>query len=250
MCCACPTTVATRGKNSIRNKTTALIQLLPPLLFTLLALAISEAYTPAVIPPAREMGPAGLDANYNKHAIFIAGGDVGGEELHKRIVQILPNTTLQQVEPVSNVGDSNLTSWLARRAGQTTQEVFAFNRETPLMFQVKESEDGPELTGWFNGQGYHSVSESLATVHSILIGLGDDQASIASSNAPLPQSDDEKQQNQQTEDIIQVCSSCEHYHINITTCHPKFTLLAIRIVAYRVFAQVRQLVLRRTDCPA
>ena len=189
-----------RMKNSFRNKITAAIQLVPPLLFTLLALITTQEAAPQTVIPARNL--ADLSSSYGSHNIWLANVD-GSEAVANATSFNFPNTSAATVRnvPMADVAsDQDVTNFLVQQAGTTVGERYVFNRESPLLLQISAT----EIVGWFNGQPYHAVSEALNAVDSVIFSKwtaeqpGGEMKGFASLNEPLPLSLDEQIQNQQS----------------------------------------------------
>eukprot|EP00036_Acanthoecidae_sp_10tr_P009012 CAMPEP_0182928582 /NCGR_PEP_ID=MMETSP0105_2-20130417/15659_1 /TAXON_ID=81532 ORGANISM="Acanthoeca-like sp., Strain 10tr" /NCGR_SAMPLE_ID=MMETSP0105_2 /ASSEMBLY_ACC=CAM_ASM_000205 /LENGTH=1795 /DNA_ID=CAMNT_0025066587 /DNA_START=139 /DNA_END=5526 /DNA_ORIENTATION=- len=179
--------VKKRMYNTARNKWTVLAQLIPPLLFTLMALIFNE-----MNPPLAEAESRSLDnirTNYGSGAhVWLASSDPSTQF----------NTTLLQeatgtpVGTITSTTASTVQNWIIANSNGTSDRTYDFNRYNPVVIEYLEADDSYRC--WFNGQGYHSVAECLSLVHGTILAryMGAPSMGFTTANDPLPYTDAEK----------------------------------------------------------
>ena len=192
-----------RIKNSMRNKWTLGFQMVPPLLFTLLALWTAGIQAPVVTPPGRSLGD--LSKSYGKHTIWTASAEPLNQNTSASLNASLDLnsgsnaslfTNLSSLTTEDAATEGTVALFLARAAGSTgkSQDVFNFYRSTPMLLELRqpgEPEAARGSVGWFNGEAYHSVAESLGVIDSTIF-AEHTGATITTENQPLPKSLDEQ----------------------------------------------------------
>eukprot|EP00039_Didymoeca_costata_P018298 m.332943 g.332943 ORF g.332943 m.332943 type:complete len:1731 (+) comp17035_c0_seq1:282-5474(+) len=171
-----------RMKNSMRDVRTGLWQLGPPLIFTLLALIIQNIRQPVEQVPTRNF--ADLTSSYGYHSLYVRD-DSGIPAVDSALRDLLANSSSQDVYMLDP--NENVSNFVIKESGRTTQEIYKFNVESPLILEF--TSDG-EYFAWFNGQPYHSVAETLSFMNAVIFKRYADGAnvSLSASNSPLPKS--------------------------------------------------------------
>lgn len=171
--------------NTARNKWTVAAQLMPPLLFTLLALVFNEMNPPLADSKIRSLD--NVHGNYGSNAaIWLASSD---PEAHFGSVK----SVLQSATGVSPgyVSDS-VKDFVIANSNGTSQRTYHFNRYNPYVIEYDDTEGVYRC--WYNGQGYHAIAECLSLLHGTIVAnaLNGESIGLTSSNAPLPYTDAEK----------------------------------------------------------
>ena len=199
-----------RIKNSVRNKFTAAIQLIPPLVCTLATIVLTQSHVPTVGSPARNL--SALAQNYGSdYSVWVAGNNSadaagtfpysynpGASSMPSSNVQHIPagwlapgpNPSRADTDSDGAVGGGGVHGFLAHAAGGSVQDTYAFNHLDPVALDFTT----PQYSvGWFNGEPYHAVAEATNLVDSVILARWTGgAATIAASNAPLPASIDEQ----------------------------------------------------------
>eukprot|EP00039_Didymoeca_costata_P006116 m.87594 g.87594 ORF g.87594 m.87594 type:complete len:1794 (+) comp13118_c0_seq1:164-5545(+) len=172
-----------------RNRYHIGILLVPPFLFTLLALIIVKASYSDKDLPSRDA--ASLVTNYGDNNILMLDGDNQGEEFFSAL-QTQYSNYKQNFKWVPNVTASgsptNASAYLLNQSSGNAHHTSVFNRRT--LFCMEMSEETGGLVAWFNGQGYHTVSEALNLAASGMLGMYSG-GSVSVENHPLPRTADE-----------------------------------------------------------
>ena len=171
-----------RFLSTIRDKRQLAVQLLPPILFTLLALLVVQATPGSRDLPSRSM--TNLGENYVASDIYLT-----------------PNVPEAMAEALraqsgSNVGylaSDDVTGFLWNSTNGSEHRAAVFNRRTPTIIDI---DDDGVITGYFNGQAYHSVVETHALIASALLAQTAGQT-MSTANNPLPRTANERAKEQQ-----------------------------------------------------
>eukprot|EP00040_Diaphanoeca_grandis_P034870 m.217814 g.217814 ORF g.217814 m.217814 type:complete len:2091 (+) comp33245_c1_seq3:176-6448(+) len=183
-----------RVKTTLRDKYHLLMQLLPPILFTFLALIIV-----ATTPTPENLPPRSMTSLYQQY-----GGGTGNSmsiwvtpDVSDDIVQTLQSQSGHD-GVVQRTSSSDVSAWVLNQTSSSAFGTLVFNRRTPLIVGV---DDEGLLIGWFNGQGYHTVAEAHAVLASAIYGTYMDNATISTGNDPFPRTPNERAK-QQTLDRV------------------------------------------------
>lgn len=167
--------VTKRVQSSKRDKWRLAIQLFPPVLFTLIALIVVKVSPGARDLPARSS--LNLAQNYGNAYVAAAGfdasqADAGSDDDSQLFLQALQHNvkvfggkeslTLISADESGNAVD--MAEWILGAANGSAHRTAVFNRRNPVALELGggDEEEGGGLTAWFNGQGYHSVTEALS----------------------------------------------------------------------------------------
>ena len=188
-----------RAINAVRNKGMLAVQLIPPIFFTLLTLALTNQNPAIAKAPLRSSDS--LMSNYGAGAqMFI--GTAGGVTANTTAADAAMLKRLTGLNPVIEdlQGENNgFKQLLLSRSNGTTYRTFEFNSNTPMAIETAET-DYPNLNGetskcWFNGQAFHSIAECLSLGQNLIFAraVGEENAvTITSSNFPMPMSAQEE----------------------------------------------------------
>ena len=213
-----------RALNTSRSKFTAAIQLVPPLFFTCIALILANTYFAVATAPTR--GLSHLNETYGVNTLIINFAERKQHPLPPSQKQALATSydAMRKGDQhvhfynwsTSPTGYSPLNSFLARQASgvgmshtNKTQATYMFNQAPSarralvlLDYTTDDSGTGLLTTGWFNGQGIHTIAEALALIDSsLLAAYVGPSTSIDVSNHPLPRTNQEISSAQQKDQV-------------------------------------------------
>lgn len=191
--------------NSSRSKMVSAAQLIPPLFFTIISLILAKTYFAVSDSP-----PLDLDAlqAYGANTLWVATSatDPAQNTPEFRNLTAPWRALAGGVQTVSSVEfreGENASSFLAVMAaggnssgtGANALATYTFNRANLVMLELQcdagpgESCDdvtGVSPVGWFNGEGIHSLPQSLTLLDSGVASMFVPGMSLTVNNAPLP----------------------------------------------------------------
>ena len=208
-----------RFRNTSRSKLTACVQLVPPLAFTVLALILAETYFAVGESPSRTL--TRLGATYGENTLLVnvpPSLSSAAATLTAPYAAMRSNAQRLALLNVSAGSQDGVNLFLAREATGagtdhpgTTEAAYMFNQDDSARRSIVLVDFQPlaaassrnamhignatastavpavTATGWFNGQGIHSVAEALALADAGLlaayVGPG---AWLEVANHPLP----------------------------------------------------------------
>ena len=186
-----------RAINAVRNKGMLAVQLIPPIFFTLLTLALTNQNPAIAAAPTRSSDS--LTSNYPSSAqIFI--GSAGGVTTNSSATEAAMLERLTGLNPTIEdlQGENNgFKQLLLSRSNGTTYRTFEFNSNTPMAIETVDTGFGETSKCWFNGQAYHAIAECMSLGQNLIVAktlgkVGDEAVPITSSNFPLPMSAQEE----------------------------------------------------------
>eukprot|EP00038_Savillea_parva_P006028 m.161240 g.161240 ORF g.161240 m.161240 type:complete len:1789 (+) comp12053_c0_seq1:172-5538(+) len=178
-----------RMYNTSRNRWTVVAQLIPPLLFTLIALVFNEMNPPLADPVSRPLD--NLARNYGSGAtVWLASDDANAFTDNTTLaLRAVTGSAIERVPTGVAVHD-----FVVEQSDGTSDRTYHFNRYNPVI--VEYDSDNNAYKCWFNGQGYHSIAECLALAQGVILyaDLGDQLSALpfTLANDPLPYTDAEK----------------------------------------------------------
>jgi hypothetical protein len=199
-----------RARLAARSKLALGAQLLPPLIFTLLALLVVQTLPTNSDAPPRSL--SNLPASYGDNTLWYTGAFPNGtssnislsladtvlhfyESLAGETVQLIPS--LAEMRADGGFQYNTTSEFLVTAAGDSTADVAYFNRNNMVALTFHPTTQpatvaGVEIMAWFNGQGYHSVAEALASVHAVVLSNTAPNVKLDFVNHPLPRSQQEQ----------------------------------------------------------
>eukprot|EP00039_Didymoeca_costata_P015168 m.253797 g.253797 ORF g.253797 m.253797 type:complete len:1742 (+) comp16164_c2_seq1:146-5371(+) len=187
-----------RWLHASRNRWAVVSQLIVPGIFVILALLVARS-TPTENSPSRNLND--LMGSYGSNTIV--EGVANPNTLHNNNIKLQTEylnafdlinkrvrSSMQEMN--LNASDSAMSDTLIILPGTDTRQMAVFNRHTMLAVSDAEVNGSYTITGWFNGQGYHTVAEALAFTTNLVLNMEQSGAEIVTENHPLPKGDAEQ----------------------------------------------------------
>eukprot|EP00041_Stephanoeca_diplocostata_P037453 m.1419052 g.1419052 ORF g.1419052 m.1419052 type:complete len:1793 (-) comp25039_c0_seq8:263-5641(-) len=176
-----------RIRNTVRSKWTALVQILPPLIFTFMALEFANSTPP--LPEIAVRPLDNLEDTYGQSTAWWLASPTG-TSFNESAVEAMTARTAVKPSTVALPDGQSAADFLIANSNGSTARTYNFNRYNPLLVEI----DGTgQYSCWFNGQGYHAIAECLSVVHGLILATADAAApGFTTQNNPLPFTDKEK----------------------------------------------------------
>eukprot|EP00040_Diaphanoeca_grandis_P001266 m.17961 g.17961 ORF g.17961 m.17961 type:complete len:1760 (+) comp11765_c0_seq1:218-5497(+) len=173
------TMMTKRRKIGMRSKFLLLGQLIPPLFFTMLTLALMS--NGPVDPPAPLRSMGDLVTSYGEDLLWYVQPNAVNET-----ERTLMGEWIGKVPTTFELPPKQL---IVSLSNGSTSRTFEFISRTPIVME----ENNGEWTCWYNGQAYHSIAECINIGQQIILAKASPSpVRITTNNFPLPMSDEEK----------------------------------------------------------
>jgi hypothetical protein len=135
-----------RTNSTKRDTHQLIIQLLPPLIFTLLALTVFELAPGPRDLPGRSM--ANLASSYGDNTVYVDASTATSNITSVLAAQLKAQSASQDVRNITGYSN-NVSQFVLDEASGSPYRTSTFNRRTPLVI----ADNNGAITAWFNGQG-------------------------------------------------------------------------------------------------
>ncbi|KAL3853226.1 hypothetical protein ACJMK2_016782 [Sinanodonta woodiana] len=159
-----------------RNRVVTIVQLLLPIIFTILALLIEKTIPSAGDEPALVMDLSSFGGTYIPYY-----SDSGASEATFNYTGRISGQTL---EPFSNTSYATMDDFLLYKA--KNKGISTFNRRYIIAFSFEYNTSNLTAYAHYNGQPYHGPGISLAYMMNGLMGYYNSSYTISTTNHPLP----------------------------------------------------------------
>jgi ATP-binding cassette subfamily A (ABC1) protein 3 len=197
--------IVKRALHSFRNKWAIVTQLLLPMIFVFVALLVATTYPGPTDSPARQMYD--IESIYGPNRVYItdraAWNSNSTSESHGFATRMAQGFRDQQCETVVEVyaGEQkwdNFSDYLLDLINGKPRELAQFNKDSMFGFSFEPAALLLKPVVWFNGNGYHTISEGLLLMQQALLRnyTDTDNFVLTMTNSPLPRNDLERAQDQ------------------------------------------------------
>eukprot|EP00043_Microstomoeca_roanoka_P008399 m.80908 g.80908 ORF g.80908 m.80908 type:complete len:1735 (+) comp14227_c0_seq1:159-5363(+) len=203
-----------RALHSKRNFSAVFTQLLLPMAFVLIALVVAKTYPGPTDSASRQLYD--FTSSYGGNTILFttqlgsntSSGNLPPNAITTNLAQAMrhlvqagsskPEQQLFQDIAKSDVEFNSTATYILDVIGSRPQDLARFNKRDIVSASFRPTPDGKASPlALFNGQGYHSIVESLGMVEAAVINaFSDGDVSVRTSNYPLPLSPLERAQAQ------------------------------------------------------